>query len=383
MLERVPVRSEADLRHLRRAVELAALGGAEVSPNPRVGAVLVAGGEVVGEGYHRALGEPHAEVEAIRSAGRRSLVGATLYVSLEPCCHHGRTPPCTDAILAAGIRRVVVASDDPSAHASGRGLGILRDEGVAVDIADGELAQQARLLNQPFRKHARSGRPWVIFKAAMSLDGKVATRSGDSRWISGAASRELVHRWRAESDAVAVGIGTVTADDPQLSARVGGSDSDLLAERQPRRVVFDSLARLAAGARLLDDVESLPLTVVTSRAAPRPALDALRARGVSVICATGENEQARVRSALDQLGAEGITSLLLEGGPRLAGVFLDVREIDEVRLFIAPVLLGGRGARAPLEGEGVETVTEALRAQTLECEQLGEDLLLRARLREW
>ncbi len=383
MLERVPVRSEADLRHLRRAVELAALGGAAVSPNPRVGAVLVAGGEVVGEGYHRALGEPHAEVEAIRSAGRRSLVGATLYVSLEPCCHHGRTPPCTDAILAAGIRRVVVASDDPSAHANGRGLGILRDEGVAVDVADGELAQQARLLNQPFRKHARSGRPWVIFKAAMSLDGKVATRSGDSRWISGAASRELVHRWRAESDAVAVGIGTVTADDPQLSARVGGSDSDLLAERQPRRVVFDSLARLAAGARLLDDVESLPLTVVTSRAAPRPALDALRARGVSVICATGENEQARVRSALDQLGAEGITSLLLEGGPRLAGVFLDVREIDEVRLFIAPVLLGGRGARAPLEGEGVETVTEALRAQTLECEQLGEDLLLRARLREW
>ncbi len=383
MLERVPVRSEADLRHLRRAVELAALGGAAVSPNPRVGAVLVAGGEVVGEGYHRALGEPHAEVEAIRSAGRRSLVGATLYVSLEPCCHHGRTPPCTDAILAAGIRRVVVASDDPSAHANGRGLGILRDEGVAVDVADGELAQQARLLNQPFRKHARSGRPWVIFKAAMSLDGKVATRSGDSRWISGAASRELVHRWRAESDAVAVGIGTVTADDPQLSARVGGSDSDLLAERQPRRVVFDSLARLAAGARLLDDVESLPLTVVTSRAAPRPALDALRARGVGVICATGENEQARVRSALDQLGAEGITSLLLEGGPRLAGVFLDVREIDEVRLFIAPVLLGGRGARAPLEGEGVETVTEALRAQTLECEQLGEDLLLRARLREW
>ena len=383
MLERVPVRSEADLRHLRRAVELAALGGAAVSPNPRVGAVLVAGGEVVGEGYHRALGEPHAEVEAIRSAGRRSLVGATLYVSLEPCCHHGRTPPCTDAIVAAGIRRVVVASDDPSAHANGRGLGILRDEGVAVDVADGELAQQARLLNQPFRKHARSGRPWVIFKAAMSLDGKVATRSGDSRWISGAASRELVHRWRAESDAVAVGIGTVTADDPQLSARVGGSGSDLLAERQPRRVVFDSLARLAAGARLLDDVESLPLTVVTSRAAPRPALDALRARGVSVICATGENEQARVRSALDQLGAEGITSLLLEGGPRLAGVFLDVREIDEVRLFVAPVLLGGRGARAPLEGEGVETVTEALRAQTLECEQLGEDLLLRARLREW
>ncbi len=383
MLEAVPVRSEADLPHLRRAVELAALGGSSVSPNPRVGAVLVAGGEVVGEGYHRAPGEPHAEVEAIRAAGGRSLAGATLYVSLEPCAHQGRTPPCTDAILAAGITRVVVASDDPSPHASGRGLGILRDEGIAVELAGGELEHRAKLLNQPFRKHARTGRPWVMFKAAMSLDGKVATRSGDSRWISGEASRELVHRWRADSDAVAVGIGTVTSDDPRLSARVGGSDAGLLAVRQPRRVVFDSLARLASGARLMEDVASLPLTVITSRAAPRAAVEALQARGVQVICATGENEQARVRSALDQLGSDGVTSLMLEGGPRLAGVFLDVREIDELRLFIAPVLIGGRGARELLESDGAEAVAEAMRAQTLECDHIGEDLLLRARLREW
>jgi diaminohydroxyphosphoribosylaminopyrimidine deaminase/5-amino-6-(5-phosphoribosylamino)uracil reductase len=383
MLARVPVRSEADLRHLRRAVELAALGGSAVSPNPRVGAVLVAAGEVIGEGFHRAAGEPHAEVEAITSAGGRSLQGATLYVSLEPCCHHGRTPPCTDAILAAGIGRVVVASDDPSSHASGRGLAILRERGVTVESAGGELEQRARLLNQPFRKHARSGRPWVMFKAAMSLDGRVATRSGDSRWLSGEASRELVHRWRGDSDAVAVGIGTVLSDDPRLSARVGGSDSELLAARQPLRVVFDSLARLPPGARLLDELEALPLTVVTSRAAPHAAVEALRARGVGVVCATGENEQARARSALEQLGAQGVTSLMLEGGPRLAGVFLDIQEIDELRLFVAPLLLGARGARALLEGEGAETVAEALRAETLDCAQVGEDLLLHARLREW
>ncbi len=375
--------SEFDARQLERAIDLAALGGSRVSPNPRVGAVLVRDGRVIGEGYHQETGGPHAEVEAIRSAGDEQLVGATIYVSLEPCCHQGRTPPCTDAIREAGIARVVVASDDPSAHAAGRGLGILRDEGIEVVVADGELATRARLLNQPFRKHARTGRPWVMFKSAMSVDGKVATRSGDSKWISGEASRELVHEWRAGSDAVAVGIGTALADDPLLTARVGGAGSGTLASRQPRRVIFDSLARLPLSARLLDGAATTPRTVVVSRAAPRTNTDALQTRGVEVICATGENEQARVRSALDQLGAAGITSLLLEGGPKLAGVFLDAGEVDEVRLFVAPLLIGGRGARDPLESEGVETVADAVRALTLACEPIGDDWLLSARIKEW
>ncbi|HET9093947.1 MAG TPA: bifunctional diaminohydroxyphosphoribosylaminopyrimidine deaminase/5-amino-6-(5-phosphoribosylamino)uracil reductase RibD [Solirubrobacteraceae bacterium] len=375
--------SDFDARQLERAIDLAALGGSRVSPNPRVGAVIVRDGAVIGEGYHRAVGGPHAEVEAIDSAGGGALGGATIYVSLEPCCHHGRTPPCTDAIRAAGISRVVVASEDPSEHAAGRGLGILRDEGIEVVLADGELAARARLLNQPFRKHARTGRPWVTFKSAMSLDGKVATRSGDSKWISGDGSRALVHEWRAASDAVAVGIGTALADDPRLTARVGGSDAETLAERQPRRVVFDSLAQLPLSARLLDSVGAIPLTVVVSRAAPRAATDALEARGVEVICAAGENEQARVRAALDQLGAAGVTSLLLEGGPKLAGVFLDAGEIDEVRLFIAPLLLGGRGARVPLESEGAEHVADAIRGLTLTCTRVGADLLLTSRIREW
>ena len=375
--------SEFDARQLERAIELATLGGSRVSPNPRVGAVVVRDGKVLGEGYHHEAGGPHAEVEAIRDAAGQELAGATIYVSLEPCCHQGRTPPCTDAIREAGIARVVVASDDPSAHASGRGLGILRDEGIEVVVADGEVAARARLLNQPFRKHARTRRPWVLFKSAMSLDGKVATRSGDSKWISGEASRELVHEWRAGSDAVAVGIGTALADDPLLTARLGGSDAETLADRQPRRVVFDSLAKLPLTARLLDDAATIPLTVVVSRAAPRTATDALQTRGVEVICATGENEPARVRSALDQLGSAGVTSLLLEGGPKLAGAFLDADEVDEVRLFIAPLLLGGRGARDPLESDGVEAVSDAVRLLTLTCQAVGADLLLTGRIKEW
>ena len=212
--------TDIDHRHLARAIELAEGGRGRVSPNPLVGAVIGRHEEVLGEGFHQELGAPHAEIEAIRAAGGQDLGGATLYVSLEPCCHHGRTPPCTDAIREAGIARLVVASDDPSEHASGRGLGILRDEGIEVVVADGELAIRARLLNQSFRKHARTGRPWVLFKSAMTLDGKVATHGGDSKWISGEASRAACPSVAAQCDAVAVGIGTALADDPQLTARL-------------------------------------------------------------------------------------------------------------------------------------------------------------------
>src|SRR5919199_910553 len=222
-----------DERHLLRAIELASEARGRTSPNPLVGAVIVKNGRTIGEGSPPAGGRPHAEREAL-AACSEDPAGATMYVSLEPCAHHGRTPPCTEAIVAAGIARVVIASDDPSGKANGRGLGILRDEGVQVDVVDGGIAAEARLLNQPFRKHAKTGRPLVAWKAAMTLDGKVATARGDSKWISGEASRARVHRWRAESDAVAVGIGTALADDPLLTARIGG------VERQPRRIVFDA-----------------------------------------------------------------------------------------------------------------------------------------------
>jgi diaminohydroxyphosphoribosylaminopyrimidine deaminase/5-amino-6-(5-phosphoribosylamino)uracil reductase len=370
-------RTDTDHEHLTRAIELAQRGLGHVQPNPIVGAVVVRDGVVLGEGYHEVFGGPHAEVNAIAACGDADLRGATIYVSLEPCCHEGKTPPCTDAILRAGISRVVVASDDPTEKAAGRGLGILRDEGVTVDVAGGELAAQARLLNQAFRKHARTGRPWVLFKSAMTLDGKVATRTGDSKWISSAQSRELAHRWRSTVDAVVVGIGTALADDPQLTARIDG------VTRQPRRVVFDSTARLPLDSQLVQMAPEVPLTVIVSRAAPRTATDGLEMAGADVIVATGEHEHARVRSALDQLGDRDICSLLLEGGPRLAGAFLDAGEIDEIRLFLAPIVLGGRAARDPLEGEGSEKISGALRALTLDCERSADDVLIKARLKEW
>jgi diaminohydroxyphosphoribosylaminopyrimidine deaminase/5-amino-6-(5-phosphoribosylamino)uracil reductase len=373
--------TDTDKAHLARAIELARRGAGSVKPNPVVGAVVARGEESLGEGWHEEFGGAHAEVNAIEACGLEDLSEATLYVSLEPCCHEGKTPPCTEAILQAQIKRVVVASDDPTEKASGRGLGILRDEGVEVILADGELAAGARLLNQAFRKHARVGRPWVLFKSAMTLDGKVATRSGDSKWISGEDSRELAHRWRAAVDAVVVGIGTALADDPQLTARPDG----LLAElgTQPRRVVFDSLARLPPSSQLVAAAAEIPLTVIVSRAAARADTEALEAAGVQVLVATGENEPARVRSGLDQLGSLGVTSVLLEGGPHLAGAFLDAGEIDEIRLFLAPLLLGGSAARDPLEGEGVARISEALRAISFDCESVGEDLLISARVREW
>jgi diaminohydroxyphosphoribosylaminopyrimidine deaminase/5-amino-6-(5-phosphoribosylamino)uracil reductase len=375
----VPVLTDIDREQLARAIELAQNGLGRVHPNPLVGAVIVRDGEVLGSGWHNDFGGPHAEVEAIAATHGADLAGATMYVSLEPCCHQGKTPACTDAIAAAGIGRVVVASDDPSEKANGRGLGILRDEGIEVTVVDpaDELAQRARLVNQAFRKHARTGRPWVLFKSAMTLDGKVATQTGDSKWISGESSRARAHRWRATVDAVAVGVGTALADDPQLTARVEG------VAKQPTRVIFDSTARLPLDTQLVSAAPEQRLIVVTTRAAPRGALEALESAGAEVVVTAGEHEPARIRDALDRLGEMGMASILLEGGPHLAGSFFDAGEIDEVRLFLAPVLLGGRSARDPLEGEGVEHIADALRALTLDCEKVAEDLLISARLKEW
>jgi diaminohydroxyphosphoribosylaminopyrimidine deaminase/5-amino-6-(5-phosphoribosylamino)uracil reductase len=341
-----------------------------------VGAVIARGDRVIGEGFHTAAGAPHAEREAL-AACSEDPSGATLYVSLEPCCHEGRTPPCTDAIIEARLARVVVASDDPTPKAAGRGLGILRDEGISVELVNGDVAAAARLLNQPFRKHARTGRPLVVFKSAMTLDGKVATRTGDSQWISGESSRARSHRWRAEADAVAVGIHTAIADDPLLTARVEGVGS------QPQRVVFDSEASLPLDSQLVRSAADVPVVVVVSRAAKRTATEGLESAGVDVVVASGGNEAARIGDALDQLGARGIQSILLEGGPHLAGVFLDAGEIDEARIFVAPMLLGGRDAKAALEGQGVEAIGDALTAIETDVDRIDDDVLISARLKEW
>jgi diaminohydroxyphosphoribosylaminopyrimidine deaminase / 5-amino-6-(5-phosphoribosylamino)uracil reductase len=373
--------TDQDRLHLQRALELAEGGRGQVSPNPLVGAVLVRDGEPIGEGFHAQLGGPHAEVAALNDcrAKGHDPSGATLYVTLEPCAHQGRQPPCTGAILAASLARVVIASEDPSEKASGRGPGILRDEGVEVEFANGQEAAVARLLNQASRKHTRTTRPLVLLKSALSLDGRVATAGGDSRWISGEASRALVHRWRAECDAVCIGIGTALADDPLLTARPATDGADL---RQPTRVVFDSGARLPLGSRLVGSIGEAPLVVIVSPAAPSERADALQRVGADLIVCDGD-PPARVAAALAELGRRQVTSLLLEGGPTLAGSFLDAGEIDELRLFIAPIVLGGRGARPLAGGEGAALIADATPALAMETERSGEDLLVRARLREW
>ena len=368
--------TEHDTRHLLRAIELAGRARGQTSPNPMVGAVVVKQGRVIGEGITQPPGQAHAERAALDDCSE-SPAGGTMYVSLEPCCHQGRTPPCTQAILDASIARVVIASDDPTKKASGRGPGILRDVGVDVVWVDGEVAAAARLLNQPFRKHARTGRPLVVFKSAMTLDGKVATVSGDSQWISGELSRARAHRWRAESDAVAVGIGTALIDDPRLTARIEG------VARQPRRVVFDSEARLPLSSQLVRGVADVPVTVVCSRAAARTSVQGLESAGVDVIVATGQNERARVEHALDELGTREVQSLLLEGGPHLAGAFLEAGEIDEARMFIAPLMTGGREAKTAVEGIGIEQIAAAPRALHVEVDRLDDDVLVIARLKEW
>ena len=373
--------TEQESAHLRRALELAEEGRGHVSPNPLVGAVIVdSGGNVIGEGHHAELGGPHAERAAISDARSRQAdtAGATLYVTLEPCAHSGRQPPCTEVILEAGIGRVVYASEDPTDKASGRGPGILRDGGVEVELADGAEAAAARLLNQPFRKSARTGRPLVTYKAAMTLDGRVAGPGGDSRWISAAESRELVHLWRSRCDAVAVGIGTALADDPLLTARMEEE-----ADEQPTRVVFDSQARLPLDSALLGSLDEAPLLIVCAPEAPSGRRDSLQRAGAEVVIAPGRDRGERLHSALDELGRREIQDLLVEGGPTLAGALFDAEEIDELRLFIAPLLVGATEARAVLEGEGARRIAEGLRPLAMSHETVGEDLLVTARLREW
>jgi diaminohydroxyphosphoribosylaminopyrimidine deaminase/5-amino-6-(5-phosphoribosylamino)uracil reductase len=364
---------------MARALDLASRGRGAVSPNPLVGAVIVgSGGETIGEGHHAELGGLHAETAALADARERDAdpAGATMFVTLEPCAHEGRQPPCADAILAAGIARVVIGSDDPSARASGRGPGILRDGGVEVAWAEGPEAAAARLLNQPVRKHARTGKPLVTLKAAVTLDGRTATGAGESRWISGEVSRELVHRWRTETDAIAVGIGTALADDPELTAR--GVD----ARRQPLRVVFDSGARLPAGSRLATSVDEAPVLVIAGADAPAGRIGALRDAGVEVVQLPGARAE-RIEAALTELGRRGISSLILEGGATLAGAFRDADELDELRLFHAPILLGGEDARPLLAGSGADGIEAADRALAVDWERVGDDLLVRARMREW
>ncbi len=362
----------ADERHLRRALDLAARGRGTTSPNPMVGCVLVRGDDVVGEGWHGRAGGPHAEAVALAAAGDGAR-GSTAYVTLEPCAHHGRTPPCTEALIAAGVERVVVASPDPDPRVSGAGVARLRAAGIRVD--EGVLQGDADALNAAYLTHRRYGRPWVRYKTAMTLDGKIATRTGRSRWITGPLARALVHTWRHQADAVAVGITTLLQDDPALTTRLEGADAP---GRTPRKVVFDGVARTPPTARVFEpgpDGAEARVCLVVGPDAPAVRVNALAERGAQVVRVGALGGRPDVAEALRALASEGVVELLLEGGGTLAWSFLAAGAIDRVGWFVAPKLVGGRGA-TPLSGLGVAGMDEAVALGDWHVGRLGDDLLI-------
>lgn len=368
----------ADAHHMQRALDLAERGRGRVAPNPLVGCVIVAGGAVVGEGWHQRAGEAHAEVNALRAAGDAAR-GATAYVTLEPCDHHGRTPPCTEALIGAGVGRVVVASLDPNPRVNGAGVARLRAAGIDVDV--GLLGDAADEQNEVFRTAQLLGRPFVLYKTAMSLDGKVALSSGPARWITGPEARRRVHRWRNEYAAIAVGSGTVLADDPSLTTRLEPGDGE---GRTPVKVIFDGRARTPVNARLFEPDEAgepARVIVVASAAAPTDDVAALEARGAEVLRLGSGNGRPPIRSALEELLRRGLTSLLLEGGGTLASAFFGAGAVDKVAWFVAPKLLGGADAPGPLAGAGAERIDDAVLIDRMHTETVGDDLLITGRPR--
>ena len=377
-----------DVLMLERAFSLAERGRGCTSPNPVVGAVIAREAHVIGEGYHVGPGLDHAEVAAIKDAIRRAgglapseaaldaaaaraaCEGATIYVTLEPCCTYGRTPPCTAALIAAGVRQVVVGAVDPTPAVNGKGIAILREAGLAVDVADGDVARRMKRQNDGLRKIMATGLPFVTYKYAMTADGRTAADSGDSQWISGAESRALVHRWRAWSDAVMVGAGTVRADDPRLTAR------EVDCRRQPLRVVVGREDSLVSGAALVRSVSEGPVLFVGGVPGAEGRV-AARAPGIEVAeVACGPDGRPAPRAVAELLAARGIQTVLLEGGPRLAGAWWSAGLIDKIACFVCPKVAPGTEHRGALQTAGPALMGEALALREVEVRQSGADVLI-------
>jgi len=360
---------------MRRALRLARRGYGAVSPNPMVGAVLVRDGQIIGEGWHHRAGEPHAEIEALRDAAKRGndVKGAALFVTLEPCCTQGRTPPCAEAILAAGIRRVVVAAIDPNPAHAGRGLEILRAAGI--EVSQGPLAAEAGRLNEAFNHWIVHRTPFVTVKAAMSADGKIATASGQSKWITGEKSRDYGMKLRLGSDAILAGLNTVVKDNPRLTLRAGGR----AAAKALRRIILDPLAQTPLGACVAhDDLASLTTVVVSPKAPPERV--AALGKQVRVVVAPGNAESIDLPWLMKLLGSENVTSLLVEGGGETNAGFLLGGLAHRVAFFYAPMVLGGRGAPQGVAGEGVASLEDKLSLSEVQWRRLGADMLLTARV---
>jgi diaminohydroxyphosphoribosylaminopyrimidine deaminase/5-amino-6-(5-phosphoribosylamino)uracil reductase len=354
-----------DEKWMRRGLRLAQKGRGRTSPNPMVGAVLVKEGRVVGEGYHTKAGEAHAEIVALRQAGDRAR-GATLYLNLEPCTHFGKTPPCVPQVIEVGVKRVVLGMEDPNPLVKGKGIERMRKAGIEIEI--GILEEECRRLNEAFCKYILKKEPFVVLKVAATLDGKMATRHGDSKWISGKASRRFVHRLRDQVDGVLVGIGTVLKDDPQLTARIKGG-------RNPYRIVLDSHLRIPEDAKVFGDSPSKAI-IATSGLAPKDKIEKLEKRGVRILILDSHEGKINLKSCLSKLGEIEMTSLLVEGGSQVNGSFLDEGLIDKLLLFLSPKLLGDHQAIGIFTGRGVTRLEEAFAIKKIETRKMGEDLLL-------
>jgi len=381
-----------ELSWMQKALRLARRGYGTTSPNPMVGAVLVKGGKLIGRGWHRQAGGPHAEIEALHDAQRHGHhpQGAVLYVTLEPCCTHGRTPPCTDAIIAAGIKRVVIGATDPNPQHSGRAFKILRRAGI--EVIHGVLIDECVRLNEAFNHWIVQHTPFVTVKAAMTLDGKIATVTGESKWITGEKARAYGMKLRQEADAVLVGINTIIADNPSLTVRVGAPNSDSaradlgIGTPRLRRIVLDSMARTPLTAKVVSNRQAALTTIVVGKRAPKQRVAAL-AKRVNILVAplkksTIRNPQPQIdlRWLLKKLGEENVTSLLVEGGGEVNASFLLGGLARRVAFFYAPKILGGRDSRKAVAGEGARSLAEVIQLRDVEWERIGPDLLLSARI---
>ena len=354
---------------MRRALALAEKGRGRTGPNPLVGAVAVKSGRLLAEGYHAKLGGPHAEVAALRRSGPRAK-GATLYVTLEPCVHWGRTGPCIEKILKSGVRRVVVAMRDPNPLVNGRGIRRLRQAGFSLKV--GVLEKEVQELNRPFMTYMTQHRPYVTVKAAQSLDGKIATRSGDSRWISGPQARRFVHRLREEVDAIAIGVNTVLKDDPLLLARPNGKRS----RHQPKRIVLDRYLRTPLSATLVRSASVSPVILAIGKDVSQRKMRPFLKTGVQFLKVATDRDRIDLKELLRKLAAMEISRLLMEGGGTLIGEAFDKKVVDELYLFIAPKVVGGKGAPTAIEGKGISKITQALPIRGMQWQQVGQDFLI-------
>ncbi len=363
------------------ALSLAAKGRGRTSPNPMVGAVVVAGNRIVGQGYHRRAGGSHAEILALQAAGKRCR-GATLYVTLEPCCHESkRTPPCVPALIESRFRRIVVAMRDPNPAVAGRGISLLRRAGIQVSV--GCLSREAERLNEIYCHWMKTGRPYVLLKAAMTMDGKIATASGESRWITGMEARREVHRLRSQVDAILVGVGTILRDDPLLTARGPARAGNSSGHRQPLRVVLDSRLRIPDKARVLSPhggAHPIGTVIVTTEKAPRQRIEQLRARGLSLLVLPAKDRRVPLAACLTRLGQMGISSLLIEGGSELNAAALREGLVNRIRFYLAPHLLGGQDAKGVIGGRSPERLSGAVPLTEIRTRRIGRDFVIEGKV---